>query len=61
MPNLNEFFHKEKIYAPELEKLGGIKPCAKCDKDSSEYFWDPVELIISWECPNGHKNSYRVG
>jgi len=61
MPNLNEFFDKEKVYAPELERLGGTKPCSKCDKDSSEYFWDPIQLIISWECPDGHKNSYRVG
>ena len=61
MPNLNEFFNKEKLYAPELEKLGGVKPCSQCDKDSSEYFWDPTNLVISWECPDGHKNSYRVG
>lgn len=61
MPNLNEFFNKEKVYAPELEKLGGAKPCSQCEKDSKEYYWDPTNLIISWECPDGHKNSYRVG
>ena len=38
MPNLNEFFKKEEIMASELERFGGKKPCAKCDKDAEEYF-----------------------
>jgi hypothetical protein len=62
MPNINEFLNQpEQIFSPELEKIGGAKPCNKCDKDSEEYFWDAVTLTISWECPDGHKNSYSVG
>ena len=62
MPNINEFLDKpEKIFTTELEKIGGVKPCSKCDKDSEEYFWDAVNMTISWECPDGHKNSYVVG
>jgi hypothetical protein len=62
MPNINEFLGKpEKVFAPELERLGGTKPCSKCEKDSEEYFWDAINMIISWECPDGHKNSYSVG
>ena len=60
MPNLDEFFKKEEIRAPELDKFGGKKPCAKCDKDSEEYFWDAMSLTMSWECPDGHKNSFKV-
>jgi hypothetical protein len=61
VPDLNEFFSSEKAYPPELEKIGGRKPCAKCDKDSDEYFWNAMSLTMSWECPDGHKNSYVVG
>jgi len=62
MPNINEFLNKpERILAPELEKIGGVKPCAKCKKDVEEYFWDAVNMTISWECPDGHKNYYVVG
>ena len=62
MPNINEFLNKpEKIFTSELERIGGVKPCSKCDKDSEEYFWDAVSMTISWECPDGHKNSYVVG
>ena len=62
MPNINEFLNKpEKLFAPELEKIGGVKPCAKCDKDAEEYFWNASTMTISWECPNGHKNSHVVG
>ena len=46
--------------APELERFGGKKPCAKCDKDAEEYFWDAMSLTMSWECPDGHKNSFKV-
>jgi hypothetical protein len=60
MPDLNEFFKKEKLAKPELERIGGIKPCAKCEKDAEEYYWDPIELIMSWECPDGHNNEYRL-
>ena len=60
MPDLNEFFHKEEIKPVELEKFGGKKPCAKCYKDSEEYFWDAMSLTMIWECPDGHKNSFKV-
>ena len=46
--------------ASELERFGGKKPCAKCDKDAEEYFWDATSLVMSWECPDGHKNSFKV-
>jgi len=61
MPNINEFLGKpERIFSPELEKIGGLKPCSKCDKDSPEYFWNAATTTISWECPDGHKNSFTV-
>ena len=61
MPNLNEFFHKpEIIRKPELEKIHGIKACSKCEQDAQEAFWDPVTLILAWECPNGHHNQFKV-
>ncbi len=53
-------FSKEEIKPVELEKFGGKKPCAKCDKDAEEYFWDAMSLTMSWECPDGHKNSFKV-
>ena len=61
MPNINEFLNKpEKVFKNELERMGGTKPCSKCEKDSEEYFWDEVTTTISWECPDGHKNSFTV-
>jgi hypothetical protein len=62
MPNLNEFIgpKPEKVYKSELEKIGGAKPCAKCEADSTETFWDPVKLIMSWTCTNGHSNTFKV-
>jgi len=53
VPNLNEFFKKEEIMASELERFGGKKPCAKCDKDAEEYFWDAMSFTMS-------KNSFKV-
>jgi hypothetical protein len=62
MPNINEFLGKpEKLFKPELERIGGPKPCSKCEKDSEEYFWDALNMQMLWECPDGHKNSYSVG
>lgn len=62
MPNINEFIGQpEKVYSRELEKMGGRKPCARCDKDSEEYFWEAATRTISWKCPDGHENSYTVG
>jgi hypothetical protein len=60
MPNLNEFINAEKIYPIELERMGGKKPCSQCDKDSEEYFWNATSFTMSWECPDGHNNSFRV-
>jgi hypothetical protein len=61
MPNLDEFMHKpEKVYSSELERIGGAKPCSKCDKDSIEYFWDPISTTMTWECVDGHKNSFVI-
>ena len=61
MPNLNEFFHKPEIlHKSELEKISGIKPCAKCEKDAEEAFWDPATLTMTWKCPDGHDNQYRI-
>jgi hypothetical protein len=61
MPNLNEFFNKkEKIQKNNLETISGTKPCGKCSKDAEESFWDPDTLIMSWQCPDGHSNQYRV-
>ena len=62
MPNLNEFLKPkpEKIYKAELEKIGGSKPCAKCDLDSEEVFWDPITLTMSWTCDNNHSNTFKV-
>lgn len=61
MPNLNEFFHKpELLHKAELEKITGIKPCSKCKLDAEEAFWDPATLTMSWKCPEGHDNQYKV-
>jgi hypothetical protein len=64
MPDLNEFFNsksqeeKEKPY--HLEKLGGVRPCAKCKDDVNGALWDPVEYTMTWKCKNGHDNSFKV-
>lgn len=60
MPNLNEFINSEPEVPDNLEKFDGPKPCKHCDKDSQEYYWNPVTLEMTWNCPDGHKNSYRI-
>ena len=63
MPNLDEFLNKpkvEKVLKAELENIGGTKPCSKCEKDATEVYWDPTTLTMSWTCPDGHENSYRI-
>ena len=44
----------------ELQKFDGKKPCSKCEKDSYIYYWNAVSLEMTWTCPDGHKNSYRI-
>ena len=60
MPNLDEFFKKEIIMGPEMEKFEGVKPCSKCEKNSNVYYWDVTTFTMSWTCPDGHENSYKV-
>lgn len=62
MPNLNEFIGPKPTDTQgiELEKLGAGKPCAKCELDSDETYWDSINLIMSWTCPNGHANNFKV-
>ena len=62
MPNLNEFLGPKPTQEESslLEKVIGVKPCSKCDADVEEASWDPVALIMSWECPNGHSNTIKV-
>jgi hypothetical protein len=61
MPNLNEFFHKPEIlHKLNLEKISGMKPCSKCEKNAEEAFWDPATFTLSWKCPDGHDNQVRV-
>ncbi len=62
MPNINEFIGpkptEENIN--NLEKVIGNKPCSKCEMDSLEYFWDPINFTITWTCPAGHHNFVKV-
>ena len=62
MPNLNEFIgpKPEKILKAEMERIMGTKPCSKCESDVEEAFWDPMHLVMSWTCPNGHANTLKV-
>ena len=54
------FRSPELVHKAELEKIHGIKACAKCDADAEEAFWDPTTLTLAWECPNGHQNQFKV-
>lgn len=62
MPNLNEFIGPKPTQENinNLEKIIGSKPCAKCELNSEEYFWDPSQFIMSWRCPSGHLNTVKV-
>ena len=60
MPNLHEFLKKEILMTPEMQKFEGTKPCNKCEKDSDVYYWDAVTFTMSWTCPDGHENSFKV-
>ena len=61
MPNINEFIKdKEPVYKSELQKIGGTKPCSKCDEDVEFYYWDPIKLEMSWTCSKEHVTSFKV-
>ena len=62
MPNLNEFLGPKPTVVEKqgLEKIIGSKPCSKCEADVEEAFWDPMHLVMSWTCPNGHPNTFKV-
>jgi hypothetical protein len=63
MPNIDEFFKKESdVKIPvNAQKIEGQKPCSKCDKDTTEAWWDPDQMLLFWTCPDGHRNEHRVG
>ena len=63
MPNINEFLSAPKpevMLKAELEKIEGIKPCSKCNKDADFAYWDAATLELSWTCPDGHENKFKV-
>jgi len=62
MPNLNEFLGPKPTVeqVSNLEKIVGDKPCSKCDKDAGEAYFDPATFTMSWTCPDGHQNTFRV-
>jgi hypothetical protein len=61
MPDLNEFLNpKVEIKDYNLERIEGLRPCNKCDEDVSGALWDPIELIMSWDCSKGHKTTHRI-
>ena len=62
MPNINEFIGPKPTQEQlsNLEKVIGTKPCAKCDLDSNFYYWDSVNFIMTWQCPDGHDNTIRI-
>lgn len=61
MPDLNEFLSSKTEDKPyELEKLNGIRACSTCDEDVAGALWDPIDLVMSWECSKLHKTVYKV-
>jgi hypothetical protein len=62
VPNINEFLGAmpAKDNIENLQKIMGTKPCSKCDLDSEEYYWDPVNFIMTWTCKSGHLNTVKV-
>lgn len=59
MPNLNEFIG-DKPTPPELDRIDEPRPCSHCKKDAEYYFWNSQITEMTWTCPDGHKNSYRI-
>lgn len=62
MPDLNEFIGPKPTQKSisNLEKIVGSKPCFKCDLDANEYYWNPVDFIMTWTCSAGHINNVKV-
>jgi hypothetical protein len=63
MPDLSEFLNKKEVVEQvhsTLEKLNGVRPCAKCEEDVDGGLWDPINLIMTWSCSSGHENSFQV-
>jgi hypothetical protein len=61
MPDINEFLNPKVDEKPyDLEYLNGIRPCSKCDDDVSGAYWDPIELVMSWRCSQGHDTIFKV-
>jgi hypothetical protein len=60
MPNLNEFINNESQDKPGLEKIEEPRPCSRCSKDSTHYYWNPSTFEMIWKCPDGHDNTYRI-
>lgn len=62
MPKISDFFGPKPTEESlkELELVAGSKPCSKCDKDAGEAYWDPSTFTMSWTCPDGHENTFKV-
>lgn len=62
MPSLNEFIGPKPTIEQKsnLEKIIGLKPCFKCELNSEEYYWDPLNFIMTWTCPDKHLNTVKV-
>lgn len=62
MPNINEFIGPKPTQEniSNLEKIIGSKPCFKCDLNVDDYYWDPIEYIMTWTCAVGHLNTVKV-
>lgn len=62
VPNLKDFFIKsENIKESNLEVVPGPKPCYECDDEAPESLWDPLLMVLSWTCPEGHTSKVVVG
>jgi hypothetical protein len=63
VPDLNEFLNSQpKIEQQdyELEYLNGVRACKTCDRDVAGAYWDPIELVMSWKCSEGHDTTFKV-
>ena len=64
MPNLDDVFNKPEEKITEnlsLIKLGGKRPCGKCEEDVIGALWDENTRIMTWKCHLcKHENSFQV-